>query len=71
MNILVAYYSQTGNTRKVAEAIFAGIRHNQKILLPIDQVDDPGKYDLIFCGFPVQHHSIPATVTHFLKSIPQ
>lgn len=70
MNILVAYYSQTGNTRKVAEAIFAGIRHNQKILLPIDQVDDSGKYDLIFCGFPVQHHSIPAPVTHFLKGIP-
>jgi flavodoxin len=71
MNILVAYYSQTGNTRKVAEAILAGIRHNQKILLSIDQVDDPGKYDLIFCGFPVQHHSIPAKVTQFLKSIPQ
>jgi flavodoxin len=71
MNILVAYYSETGNTRKVAEAIFAGIRHTQKILLPIDQVDDPGKYDLIFCGFPVQHHSLPAKMTHFLQSIPQ
>jgi flavodoxin len=71
MNILVAYYSQTGNTQKVAEAIFAGIRHNQKILLPIDQVNDLSKYDLIFCGFPVQHHSIPAKMTHFLQSIPQ
>jgi flavodoxin I len=71
MNILVAYYSQTGNTRKVAEAIFAGIRHNQKFLLPINQVDDPTKYDLIFCGFPVQHHSIPAEMTYFLQSIPQ
>lgn len=70
MKILVAYYSQTGNTGKVAEAIFSGIKHNQKILLPIDQVDDPGKYDLIFCGFPVQHHSIPAKMTHFLQSIP-
>lgn len=71
MNILVAYYSETGNTHKVAEAIFAGIRHTQKILLPIDQVYDPGKYDLIFCGFPVQHHSVPAKMTHFLQSIPQ
>jgi len=70
MNILVAYYSETGNTGKVAEAIFSGIRHTQKILLPIGQVDDPGKYDLIFCGFPVQHHSIPAQVTQFLQSIP-
>ncbi|MCJ7524336.1 MAG: flavodoxin family protein [Candidatus Aminicenantes bacterium] len=71
MNILVAYYSETGNTLKVAEAILSGIRQTQKKILPIDQVDDPGKYDLIFCGFPVHHHSVPAKVTHFLKSIPQ
>jgi len=71
MNILVAYYSETGNTQKVAEAIFSGIRHTQKILLPIGQVEYPGKYDLIFCGFPVQHHSVPAKMTHFLQSIPQ
>lgn len=70
MKILVAYYSETSNTRKVAEAVFAGIRHSQKTLLPIDQVDDPGKYDLIFCGFPVQHHSVPAKMIHFLQSIP-
>lgn len=70
MKILVAYYSQTGNTRKVAETIFSVIRHSQKTLLPIDQEDDPGSYDLIFIGFPVQHHSIPAQATHFLKSIP-
>ena len=25
MNILVAYYSETGNTRKVAETIFAAL----------------------------------------------
>lgn len=71
MNVLVAFYSETGNTKKVAEAVFAGIRHTQKILLPIDQVDDPGKYDPIFCGFPVQHHSVPAKMTHFLQSILQ
>jgi flavodoxin I len=70
MNILVAYYSETGNTRKVAEAIFQGIRHTRKKLLPIDQADDLGSYDLIFCGFPVQHHSVPAKMVHFLQSIP-
>jgi flavodoxin I len=70
MNVLVAYYSQTGNTLKVAEAMFSAIHYHQKVLLPIDQVDDPAKYDLIFCGFPVQHHSIPAKITHFLQRIP-
>ncbi len=71
MNILVAYYSETGNTLKVAEAIFAGLKHTQKKLLPIDQVADLGKYDLIFCGFPVQHHSVPAKMIHFLQGLPR
>ena len=57
MKILVAYYSQTGNTRKVAEAIFAGIRHTQKTILPIDRAEGLESYDLLFCGFPVQHHT--------------
>lgn len=70
MNILVAYYSETGNTRKVAEAIFAGLRHTRKLLLPIDQALDLAAYDLIFCGFPVQHHSLPAKVAHFMKEVP-
>ena len=70
MKILVAYYSQTGNTRKVAEAIFTGIRHTSKTLLPIEQVEGAGAYDLLFCGFPVQHHCVPPSMNRFLKSIP-
>jgi flavodoxin len=71
MNILVAYYSETGNTRKVAESIFASLRHTGKKLLPIDQAEDLEAYALIFCGFPVQHHSVPARMVHFLRSIPK
>lgn len=71
MNILVAYYSETGNTRKVAEAIYSAIRHTRKKLLPIDQVDDVGSFDLVFCGFPVQHHSVPAKMVHFLEQLPK
>ena len=41
------------------------------MLLPIDQVADLDKYDLIFCGFPVQHHSVPAKMIHFLQSLPR
>ncbi len=71
MNILVAYYSETGNTRKVAEAIFVSLRHVHKEMLAIDQAVDLEPYDLIFCGFPVQHHSIPARMVHFLQGIPK
>ncbi|MBN2346454.1 MAG: flavodoxin domain-containing protein [Candidatus Aminicenantes bacterium] len=71
MKILVAYYSETGNTRKVAEAIFAAVHRKNKKLLAIDQVDDIASYDLVFCGFPVHHHGVPHHVARFLQSIPQ
>jgi len=71
MNILVAYLSDTGNTRKIAEAIHASLRHTRKKLLAIDQAVDLESYDLIFCGFPVHHHSVPAKMVHFLHAIPQ
>lgn len=71
MKILVAYYSETGNTCKVAGAIHSAIRHTRKKLLPIDQVDELDSYDLVFCGFPVQQHSVPAKMVHFLERLPQ
>lgn len=71
MNILVAYLTETGNTRKVAEAIFSAIRHTRKKLLPIDQADDLDGYDLIFLGFPIHHHAVPAKVVHFLQRMPK
>ena len=70
MDVTLIYFSQTGNTRKVAEAIHASLRHTRKQLLAIDQAVDLEAYDLIFCGFPVQHHSLPARMAHFLKGLP-
>lgn len=71
MKILVAYYSETGNTHRVAETIYSAIRHTRKTLLPIDQAVDVNAYDLIFCGFPVQHHSVPAAMVQFLERLPK
>ncbi len=53
MKILVAYMSKTGNTKKVAEAIFEGI-NDEKEIKAIDEVDSLEGYDLAFLGFPVQ-----------------
>ena len=51
MKILVAYMSSTGNTKKVAEAIFGEIKCDKEIR-PIGEVSDIGAYDLAFLGFP-------------------
>jgi flavodoxin len=52
MRVLVAYMSKTGNTKKVAEAIFGEIREEKEIKR-IDEVDSLEGYDLAFLGFPV------------------
>ncbi len=69
MRILVTYHSLTGNTRLVAEAIYEALPE-PKELKPISQVTDLSGYDLVFIGFPVQSHSVPARMESFLKSLP-
>jgi flavodoxin len=69
-NTLVAYYSLTGNTKKIAEAIFEALPH-PKTIMPVTQVQGMDEYDLIFTGFPVQSHSVPYKAEKFLQSIPK
>ena len=51
MKVLVAYMSKTGNTKKVAEAIFGEIS-DEKELKGIDDVVSLEPYDVAFLGFP-------------------
>lgn len=53
MKALVAYMSKTGNTKKVAEAIYEAL-DCEKEIMPVEQVADISGYDLAFLGFPVQ-----------------
>jgi len=69
MKILVTYFTQTGNTEKVARAIYEAIGAKKEIL-PVAEVKDPSGYDIIFCGFPVHAHSVPLSIENFIKQIP-
>jgi flavodoxin len=53
MKVLVGYMSQTGNTKKVAEAIFSQIQADKEIK-SLDQIQSLKGYDLAFIGFPLQ-----------------
>jgi flavodoxin len=67
---LVTYFSLTGNTKKVAEAIYSGME-GSKGIQPIDNIQEElDTFDLVFIGFPVHSHSIPFKVETFLKKIP-
>jgi flavodoxin len=52
VKVLVTYMSKTGNTKKVAEAIFEEII-DEKEIRSIDEVDSIEGYDVAFLGFPI------------------
>ena len=66
---LVTYLSLTGNTKKIAEAIYDALE-GEKTIKPLDEVDQIEGYHLIFIGFPVHSHSVPIKIEKFLKKIP-
>ncbi|HRD02149.1 MAG TPA: flavodoxin family protein [Candidatus Saccharicenans sp.] len=69
MKNLVTYFSLTGNTKKIAEAIYEALPE-PKELKKMDGIKSVEDYDLIFVGFPVHSHSVPYPVEAFLRHLP-
>ncbi len=59
--ILVFYYSRTGRTEKMANAVAEGAREGgtEAVLEYHIQADDLSKHDAIVVGAPTYHHEIP------------
>ena len=58
MKVIVLYYSQTGNTERVAQAIFKEIQ-TEKCLKELKEAKGLEGYELAFVGFPI-HYGGPA-----------
>lgn len=67
MKTLVAYFTQTGNTRQVAEVIYEEI-HGEKEIKAIGELEDLEGYDLIFYGFPIQAMNPAKDAGEFLSA---
>ena len=50
MKSLIVYSSQTGNTRKLAQAVFDALT-GEKDIFPIGEAPDPSGYDFFAVGF--------------------
>ena len=66
MKVNVAYMSLSGNTRKIAEAIFGEIQ-GEKEIKELSEIDDLEGYDLAFVGFPMHGFGAPDDAKHFLE----
>ena len=69
---LVLYYSRTGNTEKMANAIFEAIKGSGKVEVDINYHVDPkelGSYDAIIVGAPTYNHDMPWTSRIFLLKL--
>jgi flavodoxin len=66
VKVLVTYMSQTGNTKKVAEAIFQEIK-GKKEIKPMAEVSSLDGYGLAFIGFPIQGYGPAGDAKSFLE----
>ena len=71
MKTLVTYYSESGNTEKLAKAIYEGLEATENEIAKIGEDQKFDDYDIIFVGFPVHGSSVPAKAEKCIKRIPE
>ena len=83
-NVLVAYFSYSGNTRAVAQALseltgadlfeiapredYSNVYMQSNSEIRRSQVEDMDSYDIVFVGYPVWWHATPMIIGTFLES---
>jgi flavodoxin I len=72
MKILITYYSQTGNTKKVAEAIYKALEKQDLKIKPIEEVDPTNLklFDLVIIGSGVYASRVHSSLIKLLKKAP-
>ena len=71
MKILVCYFSNTGNTEKVAQNIAEGLETETVELLKIEEADPSNlkNYDLVVLGSGIYGGKLSKKVTDFMKEV--
>ena len=68
MKILVTYFSRSGQTKKVAEAIYEAIPYLKEIQ-EMNHVECIDEYDITFVGFPIEKYGPGDNVREWLTRI--
>jgi len=73
LRVLVAYYSETGNTEKVAKAIYEeSLKEDEACLKQLKDIsaDTLNDYDLVFLGSACHSSDLAAPVKRLMKELP-
>ena len=68
MKYLVVYSSRTGNTKKVAEAIYQ-IVPEEKSISPVENAPDPSDYDFIAVGYWVDKGDVDTAAKSYMEKL--
>ncbi|MBF0103006.1 MAG: flavodoxin domain-containing protein [Desulfobacterales bacterium] len=68
MKSIVVYSSQTGNTQKLAKAIFKKLE-GEKQIYKIEHAPDPSEFDLVCLGFWLMAGKPDSTSQEYLKKV--
>ena len=73
LKILVTFYSQTGNTEKIAKSIYEGCQGQDVDIKPVKEVDPSslGKYDLLFLGSGIYASRVNKALVDLIAAAPQ
>jgi len=70
--ILIAYYSHTGNTEKMAKVVAEGARTVQEVEVELKRYESPWRlasFDAIMVGAPTYSHNMTNNIKKFLEEI--
>ncbi|MFX1457705.1 MAG: flavodoxin family protein [Promethearchaeota archaeon] len=72
MKILITYFSQTGNTEKVAQSIYEGCRGEEAEIKPIKEVNPTtlSDYDIVFLGSGIYASRVNISLVDLIKAAP-
>jgi flavorubredoxin len=68
--ILILYYSRTGNTKKMAEAVAEGAKALQGVEVELNYyvpAETLGDYDAIMIGVPTYHHDMTIDIKNLFE----
>lgn len=70
--ILVLYYSRTGNTERMAKAVAEGAKTNDSVNVELTyhvEAEELAKYDAILVGTPTYHHEMPVDFKNLFSEV--